>query len=117
MKREDRIILRFSIAVSIRCNTDDNPLPENPTPEQAADYIQNVLEILFAKSGKQISVHPLKYPVSSKFPLVRGAGRERGALGGTAEGEVGPLALRSHRRVQPVAAACRLLRRMLGRDG
>ena len=70
MKREDRIILRFSIAVSIRCNTDDNPLPENPTPEQAADYIQNVLEILFAKSGKQISVHPLKYPVSSKIPLV-----------------------------------------------
>ena len=52
MKREDRIILRFSIAVSIRCNTDDNPLPENPTPEQAADYIQNVLEILFAKTGK-----------------------------------------------------------------
>lgn len=70
MKREDRIILRFSIAVSIRCNTDENPLPKNPTPEQAADYIQNVLEILFAKTGQQISVHPLKYPVSSKFPLI-----------------------------------------------
>ena len=70
MKREDRIILRFSIAVSIRCNTDDNPLPENPTPEQAADYIQKVLEILFAKTGKQIYVYPLKHPVSSKFPLV-----------------------------------------------
>ena len=70
MKQEDRVILRFSIAVSIRCNAIDNPLPESPTPEQADAYIRGVLEVLFEKTGLDIDVQPLVYPACGKFPLI-----------------------------------------------
>ena len=70
MKLEDRVILRFSIAVSIRCTAADNPLPEDPIPEQAVEYIRNILEILFEKTGMKVSVQPLVYPCGSKFPLI-----------------------------------------------
>lgn len=80
MKQEDRVIMRFSIAVSIRCNAIDSPLPEDPTPEQAAAYIRSVLEVLFDKTGLNIDVQPLAYPACGKFPLIIRLGEDSECL-------------------------------------
>ena len=70
MKLEDRVILRFSIAVSLRCTAQDHPISEHPSPEEAAGYIHSVLELLFSKTGLEACVEPLAYPAGGKVPLI-----------------------------------------------
>ena len=61
--------MNFALTVAIACSRDYGTVSD-PTPEQAAEQIQNVLEIAFSNTGYSFDVQPLTYPVTSKIPLV-----------------------------------------------
>lgn len=70
MNINDVNIFRLSIAVAIECSLQDRPQDQDFNPQSAAQYIENVLGIVFANSGRNYTVEPLPYPVCSKIPLI-----------------------------------------------
>lgn len=80
MKNDGKNFLRCVIAVAVACAGDKQPKGD-VTPTAAADYIQSILELVFAYSGIEFSVKPMKYPVCSKVPVIISIfGEEQGLL-------------------------------------
>lgn len=70
MKYDEMTCFRCAVAVAVTCMEDEHPQSETVTPQQAADYICNVLDIVFAYSGIECTVVPMIYPACSKIPLI-----------------------------------------------
>lgn len=70
MKYDEMTCFRCAVAVAVTCMEDERPQSETVTPQQAADYICNVLDIVFAYSGIECTVVPMLYPACSKIPLI-----------------------------------------------
>ena len=68
MKMNDTSYFTFAVAVAVNCSEMD--LSANPTPEQAAAYVEDVLSVTFSNTGITASVEPMAYPVTSKIPLI-----------------------------------------------
>lgn len=59
-----------AVAVAVACMEDERPKQPCVEPEQAAKYLQDVLNILFSASDVVPKVETMLYPQCSKIPLV-----------------------------------------------
>ena len=61
--------IKFAVAVAANCSS--FAAPNNPsTPEEAAEHIEEILDLLYSGTGIVPKVTPLVYPSSSKMPLI-----------------------------------------------
>lgn len=66
MKYDEMTCFRCAVAVAVTCMEDERPQSETVTPQQAAEYICNVLDIVFAYSGIECTVVPMIYPAAAR---------------------------------------------------
>ena len=61
--------IKFAVAVAANCSNYAVPNATN-TPQQAAEHIEEILDLLYHGTGIEPKVTPLVYPSSSKMPLI-----------------------------------------------
>lgn len=69
MKHNGTDFFKYAVAVAVACMKDERPKGD-VTPEIAAIYIHNILELIFCFSGVAFTVTPLAYPSCSKIPII-----------------------------------------------
>lgn len=69
MKNNGRNYFRCAAAVAITCLEDEKPNLDMERSEMA-EYIQNVLEVLFYNADLHIRTWAMPYPKSSKTPIL-----------------------------------------------
>lgn len=61
--------IKFAVAVAANCS--NFAAPNSPsTPQEAAEHIEEILNLLYSGTGIEPEVTPLVYPSSSKMPLI-----------------------------------------------
>lgn len=70
MTCEEMNVFRFAVAVAAVCMEDDRPLPSAMTQERACEYISGILKMALSHTGIKYRVRPMKYPASSKIPII-----------------------------------------------
>ena len=68
MKTNEESYFTFAVAVAVNCSCVD--LSPDATPDQAAAYVEDILSVIFSNTDVSVRVEPLKYPVTSKIPLI-----------------------------------------------
>ena len=69
MKKDGTNFFKYAVAVAVACSEEDKP-SGNVTPDQAAEYVRNILDLIFCYSGIEHSVQPMPYPKCGKIPLI-----------------------------------------------
>lgn len=61
--------IKFAVAVAANCSN-FAALNSPSTPQEAAEHIEEILNLLYSGTGLEPEVTPLVYPSSSKMPLI-----------------------------------------------
>lgn len=69
MKNDGTNFFKYAVAVAVACAADERPTG-NVTPEQAANYIRSILNLVFCYSGIEYTVMPMAYPKCGKIPII-----------------------------------------------
>ena len=70
MKYDELTGFKCAVAVAVACLEDERPKGESIQPEAAAQYVSDVLEVLFSSVPVEATVEPMTYPRCCKIPLI-----------------------------------------------
>lgn len=70
MKYDESTGFKCAVAVAVACLEDERPRGELVQPEEAAQYVSDVLEVLFSSAPFKATVTPMSYPTGHKIPLI-----------------------------------------------
>ena len=65
----DMNYIKFAVAVAANCSKYAAPNVAS-TPDEAAEYIREILDVLYSGTSVTAQVMPLVYPRCSKIPLI-----------------------------------------------
>lgn len=69
MKNDGRDFFKYAVAVAVACMKEEQPKGE-VEPEAAAEYIREILSLVFSYSGIDFLVSPMRYPRCAKIPII-----------------------------------------------
>ena len=70
MNFDELAVFKVAVAVAAACRAEERPKPEEATGERVAQYVKEVLELVFNYSGIDFIVKPMQYPKASKVPVI-----------------------------------------------
>ena len=70
MNFDELAVFKVAVAVATACRAEERPKPEEATGARVAQYVKEVLELVFNYSGIDFFVEPMKYPKAAKVPVI-----------------------------------------------